>query len=198
MDNNENFDYDMDEIEIPVLESLDGSDFSDEKPSVEHRDFVAPRREAPVQTEVRNLTTTEGWQERQEKFYAANYDQEKLHNLEHGEKIVKALCVFMYVTSFISIFLSLGAPSVVTNGLRVWVIHKFYNGGFLPWLGLTIMNFITGAGFFTLASKVEWLSKFGYVPNPGLLQFVYVIFGIGYILAACLMAFDKRIRTYCT
>ena len=35
MDNNENFDYDMDEIEIPVLESLDGSDFSDEKPSVE-------------------------------------------------------------------------------------------------------------------------------------------------------------------
>lgn len=198
MDNNENFDYDMDEIEMPVLESLDGSDFSDEKPSVEHQDFVAPRREAPVQTEVRNLTTNEGWQERQEKFYAANYDQEKLHNLEYGEKIVKALCVFMYVTSFISIFLSLGAPSVVTNGLRVWMIHKFYNGGFLPWLGLTIMNFITGAGFFTLASKVEWLSKFGYVPNPGLLQFVYVIFGIGYILAACLMAFDKRIRTYCT
>lgn len=195
-----NNDYDMDEIEMPVLESLDGSDFKDEPIPVEHKEFVIPERTVP-QTPVapKPITTSEGGRmERQESFFAANYNEEKLRNLEQGEKMVKAICIFMIATSIISIFLSFGGPSIVTNGTRIWLIRKFYNGGFLPWLALTIMNVLTAVGFFTIISKIELLAKFGLVSNYNLIQFVYAVFGIGYLLVAFLMIFDKRIRTYCT
>lgn len=208
MDNNN---YDMDEIELPVLESLDGSempvlesldgsDFKEEPVPVEHKEFVIPERTVPQEpVAARNISTSEGGrQERQESFFAANYNEEELLNREHGEKMVKAICIFMVATSVISIFLSFGGPSIVTNGTRIWLIRKFYNGGFLPWLALTIMNVLTAIGFFTIISKVEFLAKFGFVSNANLIQLVYAVFGIGYLVVAFLMVFDKRIRTYCT
>lgn len=195
-----NNNYDIDEIEMPVLENLDGSDFKEEPVPVENKEFVIPERTIPQEPAVpRDITVSEGgWQERQEKFFAANYNEEKLRNLEHGEKIVKAICVFMIATSVISIFLSFGGPSIVTNGTRIWLIRKFYNGGFLPWLALTVMNILTAIGFFTIISKVEFLAKFGFVSNANLIQLVYALFGVGYLVVAFLMIFDKRIRTYCT
>ncbi len=206
-----NNNYDMDEIEMPVLESLDGSempvlenldgsDFGEEPIPIEHKEFVIPERTVPQEhVAPKPVTTSEGGRrERQESFFAANYNEEKMRNLEQGEKMVKAICVFMVVSSVLSIFLSFGGPSIVTNGTRIWLIRKFYNGGFLPWLALTVMNALTAIGFFTIISRVELLAKFGFVSNANLLQFVYAVFGIGYLLVAFLMIFDKRIRTYCT
>ncbi|MBR4095706.1 MAG: hypothetical protein IKK42_00200 [Oscillospiraceae bacterium] len=195
-----NNNYDMDEIEMPVLESLDGSELKEEPVSAEYKEFVIPEKTVPQEPAApKNVTTSMGgYETRHESFFAANYNEEQLLNRESGEKMVKAICIFMFASSLVSIFLSLGAPSIVTNSLRIWLIHKFYKGGFLPWLALTIMNVLTAIGFFAIISKVELLAKFGIVSNPGLLQFVYAVFGIGYLLVAFLMAFDKRIRTYCT
>ena len=195
-----NNNYDMDDIEMPVLESLDGSNLKEEPIPPEHKEFVIPEKTVPQEPAApRNITTSAvGYETRQEKFFAANYNEEELLDREHGEKMVKAICIFMFASSFVSIFLSLGAPSIVTNSLRIWLIHKFYKGGFLPWLAMTIMNVLTAIGFFTIISKVELLAKFGIVSNPGFLQFVYAVFGIGYLLAAFLMVFDKRIKAYCT
>lgn len=195
-----NNNYDMDEIEMPVLESLDGSELKEEPVPAEYKEFVIPEKTVPQEPVApKPITTSEGGRrERQESFFAANYNEEEICNREQGEKLVKAICIFMVASSVLSMFLSFGGPSIVTNGTRIWLIHKFYKGGFLPWLALTIMNVLTAIGFFTIISKVELLAKFGFVSNPGLLQFVYAVFGIGYLLVAFLMVFDKRIKTYCT
>lgn len=195
-----NNNYDMDEIEMPVLESLDGSALKEEPVPAEYKEFVIPEKTVPQEPVApKNVTTNMGgYEARQESFFAANYNEEELLNRESGERIVKAICIFMVASSVLSMFLSFGGPSIVTNGTRIWLIHKFYKGGFLPWLALTIMNVLTAIGFFTIISKVELLAKFGFVSNPELLQFVYAVFGIGYLLVAFLMVFDKRIKSYCT
>ena len=184
--------YDMDEIEIPVLESLDGSETESIKPAEKvsvpqySQNFYEP------DFSQQNYST----QSRQS-FFDAAYNDEKRHNLESGAKIVKILSILMVVSLVISVLINFSFRTFTSAAVRLIIVKRFYDGSFRARIFLGVTNILAMLAYFFLASKLDMFAVYGYSSTSiGILQFIYVLFGLIEGVFAYFILLDKRVRTY--